>query len=404
MTVAQGIKTQIKRVKQSALAAPGSTGSQLMRRVTVELNKASDTYNSNEIASHQMSTGATEGPYRVEGSLNGEISAGTYALEFAALCRKDFAATSALTGLSLTIAASGSAYSITRGSGSFLTGGIKIGDIVRLSVGTFNAANLLKNLLVIDIPSATVLTVVPLNGVALAAEGPITSATVTVIGKKTWVPTTGHTNDYFSWEKWFADLSKSELYTDVKPTSADITIPATGICTVKFGLAGLGRTLGTAEVLTSPTAESTSQVLAAVSGKVVVNGVVTPITGFTGNLNGNTSTADPEVGSNTLSDLQVGRVAASGSFTAKFSDTTLQALRDAQTVVTLILAIAESASGVAEFVTIVFPAIKVFSDTADDGEKQVVRTYNFTAQYNGAGGANNSSHATIVSIQDSLAA
>lgn len=403
MAVAQGIKTQIKRVKQSGLGSAGTSGSKLMRRVTLEMNKESDTYASNELVSHQQSTGATEGPSRINGTLAGELSAGTYDLEFAALLRKDFAATSAIASLSLTIATSGDFFTITRGAGDFLTGGIKVGDIIRLSVGTLDAANLLKNILVLGV-TATALTVTPLNGVALAAEGPITGCTVTVIGKKTWVPTTGHTNDYFTWEKWFADITRSEKFVDVKPASAAIAIPATGIATVNFPMVGLSRVLGSSEVLTTPAAETTSQVLAAVQGKVVINGAVTSVTGLQIDINGNTSTGEPEVGSNTLSDLQVGRVGVTGSFTAKFTGATLQSLRDDQTVVTLIGVIADSALGTAEFITFVMPAVKLFTDSADDGEKEIIRSYSFTAQYNGSGGAALASHATIASIQDSLAA
>jgi hypothetical protein len=403
MAVAQGIRTQIKRVKQSALGTAGSSGSKLMRRVTFTPNKESDTYASNEIASHQMSTGATEGPSRINGTLAGELSAGTYDLEFAALLRKDFAATAAITSLSITIAGSGPTYTITRSSGWF-TDGVKTGDIIRLSVGSLNAANIAKNLLIISL-TQTVATVVPLNGVALVAEGAIAGCTVTVIGKKTWTPTTAHTNDYFTWEKWYADLTKSELFVDVKPASADISIPATGVATVSFPVVGLTRALAGAEVLTSPTAESTSSVLAAVQGRIVVNGAVTTVTGLQIQIDGTTSTGDPEVGSNTLSDLQVGRIKVTGSFTAKFSATTLQTLRDDQTVVKLIGVLADSALATAEFLTFVMPAVKLFGDTADDGEKEIIRSYTFTAQYYGAGHATTAdSHPTIISIQDSLAA
>lgn len=404
-TTAQGIATQIKRVKQSALGTPGSSGSKLMRRVTIDLNKNSQTYTSAELASHQMSTGAIEGPYHVEGTLNGEISAGTYDLEMAALLRKDYAATAAITAAGLTIgAAVAGVYPLTRSAGSWLSDGVKIGDIIRLSVGTLNAANISKNLIVTDITSATAAKVVPFNGVALVAEGPITGCTVTVIGKKAWTPVSGHTNDYFSWEKWFADISRSELFTDVKPASAAVTIPATGIPTINFPMQGLGRTPAASEALTSPTAASTSNILQSVSGKIIVNGVITTITGATFTIDGLTTTGDPEVGSATLSDLQRGRVSVAGSFTAKFTDAVLQALRDAQTVVTLIVAVAESSAATAEFVSFVMPAVKIFTDNADDGEKQIVRTYAFTAQYNGSGGAAVNQLATIISVQDSLAA
>lgn len=403
MANAQGIALQVKRVKQSGLGAPGSSGSKLMRRVQLTLNKTGETYSSNEIASHQMSTGATEGPTQITGQLQGEISAGTYDLELASLLRKGFAATSDLTGLSITIATSGSAYTVTRGSGSFLTGGIKVGDVVRLTAGSFDAANSNKNLFVLAV-TALVLTVVPLNGVALVAEGPIASATLSVPGKKVWTPLTGHTNDYFSWEKWFSDISRSEFFADVKPGSVDVTIPASGIPTMNFAMVGLSRTLGGAEVLTAPASESTSKTTAAVCGRLMVDGAITTVTGLQLKIDGATAPGEPEVGSDTLTDLQRGRVQVSGSFTAKFSSVTLQTIRDNQSTVTLAFGVADSKLAAAEFVTFVMPAIKIFTDDADDGEKEIVRSYTFTAEYYGAGGAAAASHPTIISIQDSLAA
>lgn len=403
MAVAQGINTTVARVAQSGLGSPGSAGSKLARRVQLTLNKQSDTYTSAEIASHQMSTGATEGPSGIQGSLNGEISAGTYQIEMENLLRKAAAATTAITGAGLTIAASGSNYSVTRSAGSWLTDGIKVGDVVRLSAGALAAANIARNLLVLDITSATVMVVTPLNTGVMTAEGPVTGCTITVIGKKIWTPTSSHLNQYLSYEKAYADLTRYELFTDVKVGSADISIPNTGIATANFGLMGLARALSGSQTLTSPTAETTSSVLAAVQGKVSINGAVTTITGAQLQVAGNVSLGEAEVGSNSRSDLQRGRVSVSGSFTAKFSAATLQTLRDNQTVVTLIFVLADSGIDAAEFISISLPAVKIFTDDADDGEKEIIRTYNFTAQYYGSGGASVKHHATVMSVQDSLA-
>jgi len=402
MAVAQGISTTVSRVAQSGLGSPGSAGSALARRVQLALNKQSDTYQSQEIVSHQQSTGATEGPSGIQGSLNGEMSAGTYQIEMETLLRKAAAGTAAITGAGLTIATSGSNYSVTRSAGSWLSDGIKVGDVVRLSVGSLDAANIARNLLVLDVVSATVLTVAPLNSGAMTPEGPVTGCTITVVGKKVWVPSTGHLNRYLSYEKKYTDLTRYELFTDVKVGSADIAIPATGISTVNFALMGLSRALSGSETLTSPTAETSSSVLAAVQGKVAVNGAVTTVTNVQVNINGNVSLAEAEIGSNSRSDLQRGRVQVSGSFAAKFSAVTLQTLRDAQTVVTLIFVLADSASNTAEFVSICLPACKLFSDDADDGEKEIIRTYTFTAQYYGSGGSGVKHNATICQLQDSL--
>lgn len=400
MAVAQGINVQFARVKQSALGSPGSTGSQLLRRVTATFQKQTDSYTSNEIVSHQQSTGATAGVQAVTGSINGELSPGTFQVEFENLLRKDAAATSAITGMSITIATSGSNYTITRAAGDFLTGGIKVGDIVRLTAGSFNAANLNKNLLVLAVTS-TVLTVAPVNGVAMVAEGPIASATLSVPGKKVWTPTSGHTNTYLTYEKFFADISKSELFPDCKVAQAQIAMPATGIATIQLDVPGLSRTVGTAQVLTSPTAASTTEVLTAVQGKVIVNGAVTAVTSANVTISGNITQAEAEIGSNSRSDHQVGRIAVNGTITAKFSSTTLMDLRDAQTAVTLAIVIANNATGTSDFMTVVMPAVKLFSDDEDDGEKEIIRSYAFTAQIPATGGASLANHQAIVSMQDS---
>lgn len=404
MAVANVIATTVSRVKQSGLGTAGSSGSKYMRRVSLELNKTNDTYQSNEIVQHQQSTGATQGPGSIVGSLKGELSGGSYDLEMAALLRKDFAAAfTAITSVALTIAGAGPTYTVTRGSGSFLTDGVKRGMVVRLSVGSLNAANISKNLLVVS-ATATVLTVVPLNGVALVAEGPIAGCTVSAPGKATYAPTTGHTNDYFSWEKKFTDLTRYELFTDVKPAAMDVSIPGTGPVEVSFDMVGLGRTLSGSETLTSPSAASTANTVAAVQGKIVANGTVTAVTNIQFKIDGATTAGDPEVGSSTLSDLQRGKISVTGSFAAKFSAATLQTLRDDQTVFTLIASVADSGAAAAEFIAFTFPAIKIFSDDASDGgDGQVVRTYNFTAQYNGSGGTGTDTHQTIAQIHDSLA-
>jgi hypothetical protein len=87
----------------------------------------------------------------VEGTINGELSPGTWKDFIAAAVRKAFAATTAITSLSITIAGAGPTYTVTRASGSFLTDGVKAGDVVRLTAGSFNAANLNKNLWVLSL-------------------------------------------------------------------------------------------------------------------------------------------------------------------------------------------------------------------------------------------------------------
>jgi len=341
--------------------------------------------------------------FGVQNGLMALLSGGSYQAFYSTLLKKTWASTTSITSLSLTIATSGSNYTVTRGSGDFLTGGIKIGDVVRITAGSVNASNLNKNLLVIGV-TATVLTVTTLNSSALVAEGPISSCTIAVPGKKCWAATSSHTDDYYTFEEWFSDVSRSETWTDVKPTQVAIGLPASGNVTNDFDFIGLNRTLGSSQVLTSPTASSTASVNQAVNGKLIVNGVVVPITGAQITLMGGEKPGEAEVGSNAITDTDEGRVMVSGSFTAKFTGISLQTLYDEQTPVVLVLTAAVDSTAGSEFVTFVMPRVKISSDTRDDAEKAIVRTYNFMAEYNGSGGAALASHQTIFSTQDSLAA
>ena len=402
MAIGQGIRKQLIGKKQSGLGVPASGASaQIFRRETSQFMMGKDTYENNEIASHQMSTGATHGLRKPTGKLNGVLSPGTYATLFSSLLRKAWAATTAISSAALTIAGSGPTYTVTRSAGDFLAGGVKIGDVVRLTVGTLHANNINKNLVVVGV-SATVLTVTVLNGTAMQAEGPISGCTVTVQGKKVIVPTSGHTNDYWTFEEWYADIAQSEAYTDCQVAKADVGLPGTGNSTANFDFVALDRDLGTASIFTSPTVETTTPVLSAVNGALVFNGaVVGLVTGISLSIDGGISPLGAVVGSNSSPDTQKGRIKVSGQVTAYYQDGVIPALFENSTVTNLVAVMSADGSATSKFLGFTIPALKLMSDSADDGEKGIVRTYQFTGEINSTGGAALASDQTIISIQDS---
>ena len=404
MTIAQGIKkiTVVKKQSGLGLAASGS-GGQILRRESSANNLTKDTYGNNEIVQHQQGTGITHGLRKVAADLKGILSPGTYSTLMASILRKDFTATAAITGASITIAGTGPSYTVTRAAGSFLTDGIKIGDVVRLSVGSLNAANINKNMLVTNVV-ALVLTVVVINRSALVAEGPITGTTITVPGKKSLVPLTGHTSDYWTVEDWQSDISQSETFTDVVFGAMDIGLPSTGNATIGISGPGLNRTIGGAQILTSPTAETTTNPLAAVNGMLIVNGsVAANVTGVSIKVDGKAAAMGAVVGSNVSPDVQRGRVDVTGQFTALYQDATISTLFDNATDLSLVCVITDSALAAADFITISMSAITLSGDSKDDGEKGTIRTYPFTAKINAAGGAALANDQTIITIQDSQA-
>jgi len=403
MVVAQGQLKKLSYKKQSALgtAASGS-GGQYLRRETSAFNLMKDTYDANEIVTHQQDTGISYGVGKTSGSLNGVISGGTYSALLGSLMRSTFAAVTAISGISLTIAGSGP-YTLTRATGDFLTGGIKIGHVVRITAGTYTGTARDINLLVTGVTS-TVLTVVVPNGSTLSAQGPIASSTVTVMGKTAIVPATGQTTDYYTFEEWYSDLTKSRTYTDTMIASADVSIPATGNSTVQLQMVGLGRTKGTSQVLTSPTAETTSTILSAANAYIMVNGSRTVVaTGLSMKLDGSTTHGEANIGSRTITDLVRGDFKVSGQFTAVHDAETTSDLFVNETAVAIICVLFADQTATSDFVSFVLPRVKLLKDDIDDGKKQLVATYPFAAEYNGSGGAALANDATILGMQDSLA-
>lgn len=403
MPIATGVNKRLYYKAESTWnTAAGASGAQALRRVSSELNLKKDTFESNELATHLQRLDYRHGLGHVEGSISGELSPGTWKDFFAAATRKAYTAVTAISGASITIAGSGPTYTVTRAAGSFLTDGVKAGDVVRLSVGSFNAANINKNLLVVSM-TATVLTVMPLNGVALVAEGPIATSTVTVTGKKTYVPMTSHTDISFSIEQYYSDLTLSELYTGCKINQLDVAMPPAGMATIGLQMIGGGRTNAGVGYFSSPTAETTTGLLAAPNGILTVAGSkIATLTGLSFSIKGNMS-GEAVIGSSTFADITEGRIIVEGQFTALFDSATVRDYFDNETEVALAGAITTSPSASADFIGFSFPRIKVGGADKSDGEKSIVQTLPFVALLNSAGGAGTSSEQSSAVFQDSQA-
>lgn len=414
MPIAAGLFKQVAyKVETTFGTAPGQSGGQLLRRIQSTIDLSKETYASNEKRTDFQIADFRHGVRRVQGQIQGELSPKTYSDLFGIALKRDFAAVTALSGLSLTIAGTGPTYTVTRGAGSWLTDGLKVGDVIRLTTGALNAANLNKNLLVVDVQSATACTVIPLNGVALVAEGPITGCGVSWPGKKTFIPTSGHTDKSFAIEHWYPDLpNQSELFLGCKIAKVSMSLPPTGIATVSFDVMGQdladtqakrGGVATSSQYFTSPTTVTTTGVLAAVNGLLRVGGsTVATVTGLTVEI-APAYTGDPVVGANTIPQLFPGKVSVSGQFTAYFDSVTLRDAFVNETEIDLIAAFTADNSATADFITVALPRIKVGSANKDDGDGGIVQTFQFQALLDNSGGAGTKTERTTLSIQDSAA-
>ena len=394
-----GIK---KETVYGTLAGP--TTARLLRRVTSNFNLVKETYASAEVRTDYQDADFRHGVRSAEGTISGEFSAGTYSDLFAAALAKAFVAGVSVAGAGITVAASGSQYTLTRGAGSYLTDGFKIGDVVRITLATgLNADCLNKNLLITAL-TATVATCSVLNGSTMTpAAG--TTVTVAVQGKKTFVPQTGHTSDSFTVEEWYSDIAQSEVFTGCKVNTIGVSIPATGMSTVDFGFMGkdLAQT-GVTQYFTSPTALGTSGVMAGVNGVVVFNG--TPVAVITdASININRNIANTTVlGSNAIAESIDGKAMVDGSISLYFIDAVAKAAFAAETEVSLIFTLTANNLATSDFVGITLPRCKINSASKSEGDSGITMSCDFKALLATAGGTGTASELSTIVVQDSLAA
>lgn len=381
--LAKGVDKRIAYKKETNWGEVASnTGAKYLRRVTSQFNQVAETLQSAEIRTDYQIADYRLGSLSTEGSLNGELSPGTYSDFFAAGLAKDFAAGGTTTGVSLTIAAAGDYYTITRDTGSWLTDGYFVGNVIRLSGAGFAAGNVNKNIQILSM-TALVLTVRTFDGNVLTAEGPIASAAAAVVGKQTFAPLTGHTSDSFTIEEFFGGVNVSEVHAGNKVGSIAVQLPASGFCTIDVSFMGKGMMqTGNSQYFTNPTAAPTTGLTVGVSGSVVVNGIPAGvITSGDFSIDRGLESA-VVVGSRYAADIFDGRINVTGNFSTYFEDKVYRDYFLNEEKISLVFAMTSGSEPDAHVISFVLPAIKLGSASRSDGETGIVQDHSFQALLN----------------------
>jgi hypothetical protein len=402
-TQATGIFKQVAIKREVTYGTiPVAASAQLMRRVQSTIDLSKDTYTSNEIRPDFQVADYRHGVRRVKGALSGELSPKTYSDPLSAMLKRDFTTGVSAPALTLTIGGVAGAWTVTRSTGSYLTDGFKIGDVVRIA-GATNAANNAKNLMITALTTGAA-TCIVLNTSTMTAETSGASAcTLSVQGKKTFIPSTGHTDVSYSLEHWYNDITQSEVFSGVKFDKVAVSLPPTGMATVAFDVIGQNITTAQARYFTAPIAITGTGVVAAVNGILVVGGVAqVVVTGLSINIDPAFS-GDPVVGANVVPNQFAGPVNITGQFTAYFTDNTLRDLFVNETESSLMVALTTDNTAAADVITFVLPRIKVGGQQKNDGTGGIVQTFPFQALYNVNGGAGIATEQTSILIQDTAA-
>lgn len=394
-SIAKGTAKQIAYKKESTWGTlAGAASAKYLRRVTSAFNLAKETYESGEIRTDRQVADFRHGVRSATGSLNGELSPKTYSDFMQSLVGRDFAVVAATTAAALTVTST-----TVAGVGAGVAN-LSVGQVVRVTGTPTTTDVIARNLLITNISGST-LTVRTLNGTAIVA-GSVASGIVTPVGKNTFVPASAHTEDSYTVEQWFADIAQSEVYTGVKVGSMNVQLPATGLTTVDFSFMGKDLTQkGTSQYFTSPTAQGTDGIFAAVSGVLLVAGApVALVTSADFSVERALENATA-VGSNSIAEIFSGRIRASGNLSVYFQDAQFRDYFDNETPVSLVMVLTADSTATSSFVSFTLPKVKLGSFTSDDGELGLVSQSSFTALLNDVTTAG--LPATTLAIQDSAA-
>lgn len=403
--IAKRVQYKVESAYGTVPAATGPVG-QILRRVTSDLNLSKETYQSNEMRTDYQVADMRHGVRSVEGTINGELSPATYGDFFAAALMQAWQ-TAATTGALTDVTASATGPHFVTAGGNFITSGFKVGDVVRWTgfAGGGATANNSRNFYITALTTVN-MTGVFLDGTAVVADASGDSVTCTAVGKKTWVPQTGHTDLSYSIEHFFSDETLSEVFSGCKVSQIDVQLPATGMATIGVGFQGKNITTAGAEYFASSTASTSTGCLAAVNGKIYVDGVAyATMTGMNFTITRNLS-SEAVIGSNTKDSVCQGRALVSGQATVLFESATLRDAFINETEAAINCVFTTNNTATADFIAFSMPRVKFGGASKDDGEKCIVQTLPFTALLDTAGGTATTEDTlkTTISIQDSSVA
>lgn len=405
MPNATGIAQQLRIGKESVWGtAPAAGTGRLVRRKTCDIATAKETYQSAELLPHYQLADLRHGQVSSKGTLNAEPSPGAHSDLIASALRKAFA-NGGTTGSIITVTASVSAPHFTRSGGSFLTDGFKVGDVVRWTGWTTTGVPNNGRNYIITTLTATQMTVVDpgKTTATVAAKAAGDSVTCTTYGKKSFIPTSGHTDESYAVERYYADITQGELFLGVKVGGFSAKFSAGAMGDLSIPLMGAGYTNAAAQYYTAPTAVSTTSVLAGSNAGMLVAGGAVAYVRELGVTLDNALAPVPVIGSDAVQGIVQGPMKVTGNLVAYFQDATMRDYFLNEAEVSLIFAAFTGSSTASDFLQFCMPRVKFMSAAKPDGPGVIAMPLAFQALYNGSGGAGQSSEQTTLSVQDSLA-
>jgi hypothetical protein len=382
------------KLESSFGVLPGDTSAEIFRINSGGLSLAKEPINSNELRADGMTTRGRHGSRSVTGNYVADLSVGTFDDLIEAVFRGTFATALELDEgdfTSLTTTTS----TIVLASGSPITLGLRIGEIIRLTDHS-SAGNNNRNLRIIDLDATTITVAETLT----LNASPDTDVTIT--RPKSLVQ--GVTPRSFTFEEYEADIDGTEIFTGCRVGSMQLQLQPNGMATLTFGIVGQDMDAlddSSAPYFTSPT-KTTTIGLTAVEAKIMLGGVdVLDVSSIDMTVQLNASGV-PVVGSVLTPEVFTNSAQVTLSVTAlkKDIDRVQQYLNEDE--LSLHLLFEENETGAADFAAFYLPNITLASASKSELGQDNGRTVTFTCLV-GADDRGGAHPATMIGFQTSAA-
>lgn len=386
MAISEGSSTYFAyKLEQTANTEESGSGGQILRRVTGTLNLTKAEVASAEKRDDFQEVNVNHGIRSVDWNIAGEAFIGDYHEFEEALLRRDYAAISDITASSgdgFTIA-SGVLTRAAGGAESFIDDGLYEGLVINLS-GMTGSGNNNRNLRITAM-TATTLTLAEVDGGAAIVDDASAneSATISVPGQATYIPSSAHTSKTFTLERHDRNTDTSDVARGCKVGSMELSVtPNSPIGQTISGIGIDRRSISgsDAPLLTSPTAAGAGASASAGIGRLRIGGTsIAVVTSLTLNADTGVNAADVAF-ANTSPDIFYGRAAEiTGTIVFFREDNTVVDVFDNETEVTLDFYIAAPGSEPRAFKSVYMKRVKLNSADQDDPDGPSAVTASFRA-------------------------
>lgn len=375
MAIQTQVLTKVIRKKESIFATlPGASGAREFRKVSDNIALKKNKIESAAIQTNAQRPMARHGGRTVDGTIGVELALGLIDSELASIVRRDWTAVSPLVGIE--IDASATAPNFTRVAGSWLEDGLALGMLVKFTGFTAGAAS----------NNGKLYTIIALTDDEMSVAEPVIAEVdatvgVTVPGKITYIPESGHTNDSYTIEKWYSAVAESYRFIGQRVASIGIGLAADDKVSADIAYMGQDRQKDVTQYFTSPAAPGGGDMLVTPSGLAIINGTATKVcTNFSLDINGNASVGKV-IGSNVTPDVFMDMIDVTGQISVYYENGDMDDYFDQETAISLINRLDDGIGGA--FV-IAMPYVKVFGG-GESGDKEIIRQYDYVAGPNAAG-------------------